>query len=453
MREHLHDGLAGDSRRIMWAIADQCAVSGGNFLTNLILIRTLLPAEFGTYALLLNAINFFNTIQQAFIAYPLCVRGARAQTGTFRRILTFALFGTALIILMPLGPLLSIVGFYLNRPAVILAAVSAMLFWQLQSTLRAGFIAKLEQRGALAGDVISYIGQAVLLGLICIRTKPSLSVVFWTIAGTSLLALAVQSWQMRPVRPPKRTLPPLAYEFWHLGRWNVVAQVVGFLTLQAFPWMILMRHGRVEVAGFQAIFLFLAFTNPLLFSIASLITATVAKHGRYRLPAVRNYLILMAGSMGLYLLLLGFAGPYLMRILYGNHSYYLAYASLMRIFAVAWLFEVIALSATAILGGLREPRSLFVIQLSGAAAAVLIALPWIYWKGLIAAGFAMLLVNIVRAGTGIFLLLRKRRNSRRDGRLDALDTEYICIERESTEIPVLTTMCAGSALKERYAKV
>ena len=448
MREYRRCRIGDDSSRILWAIADQCAVSGGNFFTNLILIRTLVPAEFGTYALFLNAINFFNTIHQAFIAYPLCVRGARARAGQFQRILTFALIATTLVILMPFGPVLSLVGIYLNRSTVILAAVSAMLFWQLQNTLRAGFIAKLEQRRALAGDAISYIGQAVLLGLICIRTKPSLSVIFWTVAGTSLLALAVQCWQLRPALPPRRTLRSMAHEVWFLGRWNVVAQLVGFLTLQAFPWLILMRHGRVEVAGFQAILLFLTFTNPLLFSVGNLITATVAKHGNYRLPSVRNYLLLVIGAVGPYLLLLGFAARYMMRMVYGSHSHYLAYAPLMSLFAAAWLFEVIALLTTAILGGLREPRSIFFLQLTGAVVAVMIALPWIYWKGLIVAGFAMLLVNSVRAAVGIYLLLRRRSDTRRGG--NPTDRP---VRREGTEVPVLATMCAGSSLEDVYAEL
>ncbi len=451
MREYLQRRIAGDSGRVIWAIADQCAVSGGNFFTNLILIRSLVPAEFGIYALFLNAINFFNTIHQAFIAYPLCVRGARARAEQFRRITSFALMATTLLIWMPLAPVLSIVGVYLNRSTIILAAVSAMLFWQLQNTLRAGLIARLEQRKALAGDAISYIGQAVLLGLICIRTKPSLSVIFWVVAFTSLIALAVQIRQMRPALPPSRTLRPLGHEFWLLGRWNVVAQLVGFLTLQAFPWLILMRHGRVEVAGFQAILMFLTLTNPLLFSVGNLITATVAKHGTYRLQSVRNYLVLVIGSIVPYLLLLSFLGPYLLRMLYGRDSHYLAYAPLMRIFAAAWLFEVIALSITAILGGLREPRSMFFLQLSGATVAVLIALPWIYWKGLIAAGFAMLLVNAVRAGTGLVLLLRRRSSTSRNGRIEAVDNAETAM-RESAETPVLVTLCVGSTLEGVHAE-
>jgi O-antigen/teichoic acid export membrane protein len=288
------------------------------------------------------------------------------------------------------------------------AALCAMLLWQLQDTLRTGFIANLEQRRALVGDALSYGGQALLLGLMCSGTKPSLEAIFWTLGGTSLAALVVQIWQIRPLMPPRRVVGPLVCTFWTLGRWNVVAKLMGFLTLQAFPWLILMRHGRVEVAGFQVIFQFLAFINPLLYSMGSMVTATVAKTQSFRGSTVRNYLILTVAATSSYLLFLAVAGSFAMGALYGSHSHYVGYAPLMSIFAAAWFFEVIALLTTSILAGLGRPRGIFTVQLNGALAAVLIVLPWTYWKGLIAAALGMLLVNAVRASTGVVLLLGHR---------------------------------------------
>ena len=410
--------LADNTRRTVWAIADQCVLSGGNFLTNLILLRTLIPAEFGTYALILNAIIFFNNVQQALVNYPLCVRGAKANRGVFRRLLSFALLATVLFQLLVLTPALSFVARSLDRSSVILASILAMTFWQLQETMRASFLAKLEQRRALLGDAIGYLGQASLIGLICLRTRPSLNVIFLVVAGTSVAAVAVQNWQTRPLWPGLRMLSPMTGGFWLLGRWNAVAKLLSFFTLQAFPWLILLRHGRVEVAAFQAIFQFLAFSNPLLFSVGSLITSTVARQGHYRDPSVWYYGILASGVMACYLVVLGIAGPSVMGLLYGAHSPYLAYSMLMPIFAIAWSFVVLELLIAAVLGGLREPRSLFLMQSSGTIAALVIAVPWIYWKGLIAAAFSMILVNAARAGTGVALLLRKTDGAARIGKLE-----------------------------------
>src|SRR5271155_5105385 len=95
-------------RSTLWAVADQCAVSGGNFLTNLFLLRCLLPFEFGTYTLVLSTMLFFNNLQQAFVTYPLCVRGARANRRTFQRVLAFALYSTVFLLIPVFCPALSI---------------------------------------------------------------------------------------------------------------------------------------------------------------------------------------------------------------------------------------------------------------------------------------------------------------------------------------------------------
>ena len=409
----LSKGKSAGSRRVAWAIADQAAVSGGNFLTSLILLRTLLPTEFGTYALILNSIIFANNLQQAFIGYPLCVRAARSNAAQLRRVLSFALLGTVLLQLTLFAPALTAVNYGLHQSSLLLASVIALCCWQLQDTVRASFQAKLEQRRALLGDAMSYIGQAVLLGLLCLRHKPQLATIFWIIAATSLAALLVQLAQSRPSLTPKRVVRPLAREFWRLGYWTVGSKLVSFLTLQAFPWVMLIRHGPVEVAGFQAVFQFMAFSNPLMFSIGSLITATTSKDRTYKTPAIRKYILFSSGLMICYLMTLGLAAPFLLRVLYGVHSPYLVYGTVLRVFAAAWKLEVAALLATAILGGLREPRSVFLQQFSGATIALLFGLPLAFYKGLLAAIIGILLVSATRAAAGVFLILKSKGRAHR----------------------------------------
>jgi O-antigen/teichoic acid export membrane protein len=188
---------------------------------------------------------------------------------------------------------------------------------------------------------------------------------------------------------------------------------MGFLTLQSFPWLILARHGTEQVAGFQAMFQFLAFSNPVLFSVGTLITATVARRGRYEFLSIRPYLTLVVGTIGGYLLLLILAAPAAMDLVLGKHSVYLPYAPLLRVLAFAWVFEGIALLSSAILGGLRSSRSLFQIQLAGAVVAIVAILPWIYFQGVFAAAVGMLVVNLVRAAAGVILIARQKANPQR----------------------------------------
>ena len=86
----------GVYRTTSWALIDQAIVSGGNFLTNLVLIRTLVPSAYGAYALVLNAMLFLNNLHTNMIAYPVCMAGARADDQQLRGITT----GDLLVTLM-----------------------------------------------------------------------------------------------------------------------------------------------------------------------------------------------------------------------------------------------------------------------------------------------------------------------------------------------------------------
>ena len=263
------------SHRTVWAIADQSVISGGNFATNLILARTLPPVQFGIYALLLNTLLFLNNVHAALITTPVCITGARSDIKVLGRTVSAGITGT---LLLSAGSMLVIVAAcaILKHSTLILPVFLALLFWQLQETLRSGFIARMQQNRAIWGDALSYCGQAILLVTLCAYLEPAISTIFIIIAATSLLAAGVQYTQIRPGLLSRSMLRSNLGEIWLLGRWNVLAKLLGFLTAQAFPWIILLRHGALQVAGFQAIFQLLAVTNPITFSIGSLITASIA---------------------------------------------------------------------------------------------------------------------------------------------------------------------------------
>ena len=394
---------SGSLAKTMWGLADQGVVSAGNFLTNLLLLRALPPAEFGSYALLLNAMIFLNTMQQSLIGYPLCVRGAQATGTRFRWIVT--------------GGLLATVGMFAVNVLVLLAAclwtgqlpllvplVAALLFWQTQDTLRVSFISQLRQRAAVPGDALGYLGQALVVGLLWRFLSLNIAKALWVAAGTSLAAFALQWWQLRPAWPERGMLRPIFGDFWRLGRWSVPARVMGFFTLQAFPWVIAARHGTAQVATYQALFQLLALANPILLSMGNLITASIARSDGRSARAGTRYGVLTLGLTWGYLLVLGVGAPLALRLLYGGRSSYAGDAAMLRIFALAWVFEAVALVSTATLGGMERVKGLFWVQLSGCLGAVLVALPLVYLRGVAAAGTGLLLVNVVRAVVGMGLV-------------------------------------------------
>ena len=94
--------------RASWTLVDQCVVSGGNFLLNVLLARSLSEEDYGEFALFLGAIFLLRTIDYSFISYPLSVRLCVANDDERARllgntvVLTVAL-SLVLVMLMALG--------------------------------------------------------------------------------------------------------------------------------------------------------------------------------------------------------------------------------------------------------------------------------------------------------------------------------------------------------------
>ena len=64
------------SRAGLWSLADQGAVSLGNFLTNILLARALAPAEYGIFALVFGLLLALSSIHAAVVIY---LKGANWQ--------------------------------------------------------------------------------------------------------------------------------------------------------------------------------------------------------------------------------------------------------------------------------------------------------------------------------------------------------------------------------------
>jgi O-antigen/teichoic acid export membrane protein len=394
-------------RKTVWGLADQAVVSLGNFCTTLLLIRTLPPEEFGAYALILNAAIFLNTMQQSVIGYPLCVRGSQSGSRSFRELIASAMTATGGVTLLNALVLLGVcIG--MKRPLLVVPLVLAVLLWQMQDTLRGAFQSQLRQREAVPGDAISYLGQAAIIALLCRTHHASVLLAWCAVGGTSLLALLLQLRQLRPTLPSAASMRATLRDFWMLGKWTVPARIMGFFTLQAFPWAIALRHGTGEVATFQALFQIIALANPVLLSMGSLMTASIAQSRAQSLREGSRYIILTAVLTGSYLLIVGLAGPQVLSLLYGSHGRYSAYGADLRMLALAWSFEVVALICTSVLGGMERTTGLFWVQTSGCISAVLIALPLVYRQGLAFAATGLLLVNATRAVCGVALVLYAR---------------------------------------------
>src|SRR6185295_1095197 len=99
--------LATRSRSLLdlqgfWAITDQGVVSLGNFLTTIVLARSITPEHYGVWTVLFGLILFLNVVHGSLIVYPITVLTAGSKANENHTKVSGALVLSALMSL-PLG--------------------------------------------------------------------------------------------------------------------------------------------------------------------------------------------------------------------------------------------------------------------------------------------------------------------------------------------------------------
>jgi len=401
---------AGEPRQGFWALADQATVSMGNFLTQVFLARALAPEQYGVFALLFGIHLVMSGLHASLVVYPLSVRGATLDDAALRRHLAGSLLAT-LGLAVPLGGVMLAAAWFLSWPQLGPWAALAMLFWQVQETVRRALMAHLRHRDALPGDALSYLGQAAVVFALHQTGNLSLPTAFAAFAITSGVAAALQAAQLG-LRSASLSSPEgFVADSWQLGRWILFSNILGILTIQAFPWTLALFHGPAAAAELQALINILGVTHPVMFGLSNLIVPTVAQsHRQAGLAAARRTAFRYATQGALllapYYAALLLAPGRILTIFYGANSHYAGLTAPLRLFVLAYVFVYAASVVLALLAGLERTRHAFFAQLGSSLASLGVGLPLAALGGIAGATGGLVLVNGVRTFVGAWMVNR-----------------------------------------------
>jgi O-antigen/teichoic acid export membrane protein len=235
-----------------WSLADQGAVSLGNFATTILLARAMSPRDFGVFALIFGMLIFLNNLHGALITYPLSVHGAAADDNELRR-LTWLALALTLALGVPVGIGVGLIAWAFKLGRLTPWLVAAMLLWQVQETLRRALMAHLRYQDAIWGDGVSYLGQALVIVFLAHSGRLSPATIFATIAGTSAIGALLQWAQLRLFGAFSLSgLVLRARDCWELGRWTAAGNLAGIANIQAVPWALAAFHGAAEAGKLVA---------------------------------------------------------------------------------------------------------------------------------------------------------------------------------------------------------
>lgn len=387
-------------------MVDQALVSFGNFVLGFVALRTMPQQEFGAFFLVLSMLLFLNSLHGALVGYPLSVCGANCDSYALRRRVSDSILFT-LALAPPLS--LGMIGMmaWFSQTGLIPWALTAMVLWQVQETLRRGLMAHLRHREALLGDALSYIGQAAIALILAQSGKLTLEAAFCAIAITSLLGLLVQFFQLRPKLELARSAAAILHEHWYLGRWVFLTNAVALLTTQATLWTLGYFHGVIAVAEYGALTQIIGLTNPVVIGITGIVVPTVARAVSSDMPGAQRAALALGlqGAVVLspYLAILLVAPEVAIRLVTSS-SDYASLSKLLQLFALSFALAFPAMMILAVLNGLGQPHFSFAAQCAYSTTVLLVTLPLTIVYGLSGATAGNLLALSVLLVTAILLL-------------------------------------------------
>jgi O-antigen/teichoic acid export membrane protein len=396
-----------------WAIADQGVVSLGNFLTTIILARSISPADYGVWSVLFGSILFLNVLPASLITYPLSVRLASRDDGTEGQLILAALAMTG-VLALPQTLVLFAIAAWIGGSGLALWASLGLLLWQLQETTRRILMARLAFRAALLTDAISYLGQAGLFWLFARSGRLSPEIGFALLGLTCGLAgiaqlllirklLRVSITQSVNVRVCTRT-------FWATGRWILGTNLLTNFSIQSVPWALFLLRGPAEAASFQAISNLLGVSHPIVLSLGNIVVPAAARaRVQDGLRAARRVALRHVTQGGLLLLpyvaaLLIFPRQ-LLGLFYSSSSPYLLLDSPLRLFTVIYVLNYFSMTLRFLLNALEEKnRVQFVVELCGSLSLGGLLVLLVLWLGMSGAILATGLWAVARLTSNLLIL-------------------------------------------------
>jgi O-antigen/teichoic acid export membrane protein len=396
--------------RASWTLIDQGVVSLGNFLVNVFLARVLMPAEYGTFALLMGGLYTLQIVNISLVFYPMSVRLALAR-GDDRR----SLLGTAIVLvafsLLPLCIVLALTLLAFNLGDIVPSALACFILWQLQEATRRGLLASLSLKAAVVGDTVSYLGQFSIAVALAAVGALSLTNILYGMAATSGLALLIQAYQLRLSLRGPHQLRRTAQDFWSIGRWSLANNLASNLRLQLFPWALALGLGAAGAASFQAVLNVLNLANPVIIGLTNIIpqTAALAQTGGIGQAwrSARTYVYFGLPPIFAYYAFALVAPEFLLYLFYGPGSPYLELSFALRLLIIAFIPSYLTEMICSFLHGVDAPRLALVINALGAATAVLLVFPLSIMLGLAGSCVALAAANMVRLSAAQYILARK----------------------------------------------
>jgi len=252
-------GILRKHSHVNWSIADQIVVSGGTFLTSVLIARYLGLKEFGIFSLAWAVMLFFSRLQAVLVTFPMQALAPKLAQKQARSYFGAALTLQLLVAIMSclfvaIGTI--IVGSILGlEPSISLAfSLSLAVFaTQLQEYVRRMCFSCFLPHLAFLNDLVRYVVQ---FGLVLFVLNPesnahavgALWIVFFAAIIATVIGLPTLAWpELR-----KRRIRRVFVKHWRLSRWMLPSAGMQWVSDNAPLYITGSLLGPVSVGALKA---------------------------------------------------------------------------------------------------------------------------------------------------------------------------------------------------------
>ena len=390
--------------RASWTLVDQGVVSAGNFILNILLARTLSEHDYGAFAIFLGVIFVLRTLDYSIVTYPLSLRLHAAsheeRAGLLgNTILLSTVMSLILVTVLVLGTVL------LKVKSLMLPICLCYVCWQAHETARRCLLADFRYSGAVAGDGISYLGQALLIALMASLWHVTLVSALYAMSATFALGAMVHWSKQRFGWPDLAETRHLVREYVAVGKWSLISYQIALVRHQLMPWVLASVAGTGATASYQAAANIANTIAPINLGIGNAVPQIAAQ--AYRAGgligasrAVCGYVLFGLGPVLLICAAAVLVPTLLLLTAYGPQSPYLAVATGLQLLAIAGVFDYVGEMINKTLLGIEAGRIASLINVVSFGAAIILAFTLIRPFGVVGACLALLFSNLTRAIAG-----------------------------------------------------
>ena len=369
-------------KHVNWALSDQVVVSGVNFLTGILLARFLGINEYGQFVLMWVVVLFFSSLQMAIINSPMMSIGPKQlkekrkkyYSGVLVQQLILACFA---FIVTYVGVKVS-VEFYpewhIKHLSLPLSFV--VFFYLIQDFIRRYFYAQEKNHLAFYNDVISYLGQLIILIYLFVTTNVEIIDVLLVISITSAVAVIVGFFKIETSYCSKEALYYSVMRHRGFAKWMTLSAVLQWMSGNLFLIFSGSLLGASVVGVLKASQNIMAISHVLFQAIENIATvrSSIIYHN-YGSQALYKYLknivIIGGGATAVIAIVVGLFSDFLLSFVYGEK--FIEYGYILRWYAVIYIVHFFVYPLRAGVRAIEAVKFLFIADCIVAGFSLLAA--------------------------------------------------------------------------------